>query len=460
MRSTKSRVREKPTLSKARTDGFTFFALGAAVFLLLGCALEYVIPATSSAMIDLKGLYYPSRCLLEHCDPYNQPEVARLYSLSGGAAGPADTTHLMVATLAVNLPTTFLLVTPLAALAWGPAHIIWMILIGGSFILAASLMWKRGAQDAPLVTGALLGLLLANSILLLEIGNSAGIVVSLCTIAVWCFIEERFVIAGVLCMAVSLAIKPHDGGLIWLYFLLAGGLFRKRALQTLAVDIALAFAALAWLAYVAPHWFHELQANLASMSGHLGINDPGPTATSAARDANMVIDLQAGISIFVNNPAFYNLAAYLVSGVLFLIWLITTLKARRHSQIVSPIASQIAWFAIAAIVPLTLLSTYHRPHDAGLLMLTVPACAILWSSGGRTARFAAAINLVAFLIMGTLPLAALMALPEKLHLDIGTMTGKLLIVILARPLSLILLVMSIFYLHVYIAAVRNQSQNG
>ena len=62
--------------------------------------------------------------------------------------------------------------------------------------------------------------------------------------------------------------------------------------------------------------------------------------------------------------------------------------------------------------------------------------------------------------MGTLPLAALMALPEKLHLDIGTMTGKLLIVILARPLSLILLVMSIFYLHVYIAAVRNQSQNG
>lgn len=417
--------------------------------MLLGCALEYVIPDTSSAMIDLKGLYYPSQCLLQHCDPYNQQDVARLYARSEGAAHSADTTHLLVATMAVNLPTTFLLLSPLAALSWGLAHILWMILTGGSFILAAWLMWKSGEVYAPLQTGALLGLLLANSILLLEIGNSAGIVVALCVIAAWCFIEDRFPIAGILCMAVSLTIKPHDGGFVWLYFLLAGGLFRKRALQTLAACAALAIAAIAWLAVVGPHWFHELQANLAAMSGRLGINDPGPTATSAARDANMVIDLQAAISIFVNSPSFYNFVAWLICGPLLIIWLVITLKARGSTAV--------AWFAIAAVVPLTLLSTYHRPHDAGLLMLTVPACAMLWSSGERTGKIALLLNLIAFLVMGTLPLAALMALPEKLHLDIHTFAGKLLIVILARPLSLILLALSLFYLRVYADQVRRHS---
>jgi hypothetical protein len=418
------------------------------VFLLLGCALEYMIPGTSSSMIDLKGIYYPSKCLLQHCDPYNQQDVARLYTQAEGATH--DTTHLMVATLAVNLPTTFLLVTPLAALPWGLAHVLWMILIGGSVLLAAWLMWKSGVRFAPIQTGALLGLLLANSILLLEIGNSAGIVVGLCTIAVWCFIEDRFAAAGVLCMAVSLAIKPHDGGLVWLYFLLAGGLFRKRALQTFAVDVALALAAVTWLATVGSNWFHELRSNLGAMSGHLGINDPGPTATRAARDANMVIDLQAAISIFLNNPAFYNLVAYVVCGILLLIWLITTVKARRNTSV--------AWFAIASIVPLTLLSTYHRPHDAGLLMLTVPACAMLWGAGGRTAKIAFTINFVGFLLMGTLPLAALMALPEKLHIAMTSLSGKLLIVVLARPLSLVLLIMSIFYLYIYVSAVRKRPE--
>ncbi len=49
----------------------------------------------------------------------------------------------------------------------------------------------------------------------------------------------RCVWVGILCLAVSLAIKPHDGGLVWLYFILAGGAFRKRALQSLVVTLAL-----------------------------------------------------------------------------------------------------------------------------------------------------------------------------------------------------------------------------
>jgi len=30
-----------------------------------------------------------------------------------------------------------------------------------------------------------------------------------------------------------------------------------------------------------------------------------------------------------------------------------------------------------------MLVTYHRPFDAKLLLLAVPACAMLWAEGGR-----------------------------------------------------------------------------
>lgn len=47
-------------------------------------------------------------------------------------------------------------------------------------------------------------------------------VISLCIIAVWCFMKERLAIVGVVCLAVNLLMKPYDSDLMWLCFLLAG----------------------------------------------------------------------------------------------------------------------------------------------------------------------------------------------------------------------------------------------
>ena len=436
-------------MTKARRDGLTFFVLGAAVFLLLGIALGHAGSETSNSMLDLKGVYYPAKCLLAHCDPYNQQDVEGIYLQSVGDAGAHSKTHLQVATLGVNLPTTFMLATPLAMMPWGLACVVWMILIAGGFIIAAWLMWSLAKDRSPLMAGALLGILLANGALLLALGNTAGVVVSFCAIAVWCFIEDRFVVAGVLCLAVSLAVKPHDGGLVWLYFLLAGGVYRRRALQTLAATVAICLAAVAWVSYVGPHWPDEVRSNLATVSAPSGINDPGPSATRAARDANMVINLQAAISIFQNNPRFYNSVSYLICGSLFLVWLIATIKAQQSAAM--------AWLALAAIVPITLLGTYHRPHDAGLLMLTIPACGLLWSRGGSVGWIALLINFIGFLLVGTIPLAILIAFADKLHLDSSGLVEKVLTVILVRPLSLVLFAMSIFYLWIYVATVRDQA---
>ena len=99
--------------------------------------------------------------------------------------------------------------------------------------------------------------------------------------------------AGILCLAVSLAIKPHDAGLVWLYFLLAGGVYRKRALQTLLITVVLGLSAFLWVSHVAPHWMRDWRSNLAAISAHGGLNEPGP-ASVTGRTAGMVIDLQGG----------------------------------------------------------------------------------------------------------------------------------------------------------------------
>jgi len=89
------------------------------------------------------------------------------------------------------------------------------------------------------------------------------------------FYAERFALVGVLCLAASLAIKPHDVGLVWLYFLLAGGVYRKRALQSLLITAVLGLSAFLWVSHVAPHWIGDWNSNLIATSSYGGINGPG-----------------------------------------------------------------------------------------------------------------------------------------------------------------------------------------
>jgi hypothetical protein len=343
--------------------------------------------------------------------------------------------------LYVNVPTTFIVVAPFAMLPWGPAHVLWLALTAGVFILAALLMWNLGSNYAPDVSLFLIFILLFNCESIFVAGNTAGIAVGLCVIAAWCFLRERFVWAGVLCLALSLAIKPHDSGLVWLYFLFAGGVNRKRALQSLCITAALGIAAFLWLSQVAPHWMHDWQSNLATISVPGGINEPGPSGLTG-RSAFMVIDLQAAISIFRDDPRIYNPASYLFCGVLLLLWAARTLR--------SSFSPSRAWFALAAIVPLTMLITYHRPWDAKLLMLTIPACAMLWAEGGRIARMALIVNSAGLLLTGDIPLAVLNSITNQMHPGTAGIFAQMLTVVLIRPASLILLVMSIFYLWVYL----------
>jgi hypothetical protein len=259
--------------------------------------------------------------------------------------------------------------------------------------------------------------------------------------AVWCFLREQFVTVGVFCLAASLAIKPHDAGLVWLYFLLAGGVYRKRALQALAITVGLSVSALLWVTRVAPHWIEDWSANMATISGPNGLNNPGPGSVTG-NTAGMVIDLQALVAIFRDDPRIYNPISYAVCGVMLLIWAVTTLRSR--------FTPARAMFALAAIVPLTMLITYHRPYDAKLLLLTIPACAMVWAEGRAIRWFALLVSTMGIAMTGEVPLAALVILTNNLHFGTDGIFAQILKAVLMRPASLALLAMAVFYLWVYV----------
>ena len=422
-------------MTRARLRALLWLSLCGTIPALWGFALVRASPS------DFKSVYYSARCLLQQGDPYKFGEPLRLYEEDGGVRPPTSSPLFQIMTRQTYLPTGFLLVAPLTLLPWSVAHLFWMILSETCLIFAAFLVWDLTSVYAPRISLFLICILLANSEVLFLSGNPAGITVSLCIVAVWCFLKNRFVTAGVLCLVLSLLIKPHDSGVVWLYFLLAGGSYRKRALQTLALTFVLSVPAFLWVTHIAPHWIQELHSNIVVYEAPGGLDDPRPDAFMSHGPA-MVIDLQGAISVFQRDPRIYNPVSYLISGALLLVWSITTLRSQ-----VTPARS---WLALATVAALTMLITYHRPYDAKLLMLTVPACAMLWAEGRPIRWLALLLTTLGIWFTSDIPLTLHIMLTESQSLSPVTWPAKILMVLLIRPVPFILLLVSVFYLWAYV----------
>jgi hypothetical protein len=96
-----------------------------------------------------------------------------------------------------------------------------------------------------------------------------------------------------------------------------------------------------------------------------------------------------------------------------------------------------------------MLVTYHRSYDAKLLLLSVPACAMLWIEGGAVGWTALLVTVAGVLFTGDIPLAILMHLTRHLYAPTAGILGKTAIAIATRPAPPILFVVAIFYLLVY-----------
>ncbi len=422
-------------------------AVAAGISICWGIALER---GARLGVMGFPGIYLGTRCLVHGGDPYDLNQLRNTYSAAGFTESSSAALRQSVS-LYVNLPTTFLFVAPFTWLPLAAAQTLWLILLVSSFLLAAFLMWRIAADHSPSVALLLMFIVLANCEIIFSGGNTAGLVVSLCVIAVWCFLRERFIGAGIVCLAISLAIKPHDVGLVWLYFLLAGRIQRVRALKALGLSLALAVVAALWVTHVAPHWLPELRSNLAQISGHGGINQPGPTSIGV-NSPDMIIDLQTVVSVLVDNPNVYNSVTYGVCGLLLLGWLVAVVRF-------SP-SRQNAWFALVSAAALSMLVTYHRSYDAKLLLLAVPACAMLWEEGGPTAWIALLLSTAGVLSTSDIPLAILMRVTRNLYSPDASLAGKAFVSAVTRPAPLCLLAIAVFFLLVDVRRSRQNAENG
>jgi hypothetical protein len=395
-------------------------------------------------MTDFGAIYFGARCAVLHKDPYDPSTVLQEFKAEGGRF-PVDTIQAKIAPIAithgVNFPTSLFLAAPIALLPWRIAQDLWTVLTAGLLAVAAFSMWELGASTAQVISVCLLGFILANSEEILMSGNLAGVTAGLCVLAAWCFVRKRYELAGVLLLAISLVLKPHDSGFVWLYFLLSGGALRKRALQTLAVACILGLAAMVWIVPSSPRWATELHRNLATdYFAHGGVNDPSPSSPGGVAH-NPFVNIQGAISIFRDDPRFYNPVSYLIAGSLILLWAFMVFRQRR-----SPGG---ALLALAAISPLSLLPVYHRPYDAKLLMLTIPACTMLWATRAPRRWLALALTSAGIFVTSDVPLASLSAIASYLSISTSTPTGRMMTVLLYRPAPLVLLVLGCFYLWAY-----------
>jgi hypothetical protein len=156
----------------------------------------------------------------------------------------------------------------------------------------------------------------------------------------------------------------------------------------------------------------------------------------------MMVNLQTIISVFWDDPIIYNTATYFICGALLLIWSVTTLRFRS-----SPAR---LWLALAAIAALSMLPFYHRQQDTRLLLLTVPACVMLWTEGGLIGWLALMVNTAGFVLAGDIPWIVFYGLIDKVHLPATRLSGQILMAMQVFPVPLILLTMGIFYLWIYV----------
>src|ERR1700722_12302618 len=191
-------------------------------FILCSCGISVfwgsiIAHGSPVGLTDFKAGFYGSRCLIARGVPYRSPDIPAAY-LGDGQQIP---TEPMMGDLfrraflvCVNLPTAMFLIIPFACMPFFPAYLLWALAMTVGLTLSSFLIWDLATAKSSPIALLLVCVLCANCVIPFTNGNTASIVISLCVIAVWCFLQNRFVPAGLVCLALGLAIKPHDAGLV------------------------------------------------------------------------------------------------------------------------------------------------------------------------------------------------------------------------------------------------------
>ena len=412
-------------VKQARRDALMLMGLATLVMVLLALMLRM---EARDRIMDFEVPFDATRCLIHGQDPYILANLIQTDDRNRPAFE------------FVYLPTIFPVTAPLALLPFGWASLIWTLATCAGLIFGSFLLWRIAADSAPLLAGTLIAFILANSFMLVAVGNPTGIAIGLCLLAAWCFYRDQYLFFGVICLGLSLLIKPQNACFVWLYFFLAGPRYRKLALQAAMVVLVVGVPATLWANHVAPHWLSELQTTLKVSTMRGGIDDPGPSS-GGGHGFGMLINLQTVLSTFRDDPHFYNSVTYLICGALLLVWVITTVRASLNPRSF--------WLGLASISALTTIPIYHRLGDAKLMILAVPACAMLWAEGSKAGRWAVAVVAVAFFWTGDFPWLIVLTVIQNTVLSNSGLTRQMVGLVQVLPAPLALLVAGIALLWIY-----------
>ena len=426
----------QPSSAGRRMGVLALFIVSSAVAAIIG---SFILHNNGAAM-DYKMIYAGVRCFLAHRDPYQGSVMESAWVKIDGPL-PIDplTGHARHLCQFIYPPTIATLV-PFAELPWNLSHLAWIATTILLLSLGGYCIWIESAAHASDLSFLLIVVSLGTGPVFFVSANPAGVAIGLCLIAAWCFIREQFTWVGVFCMAASLAIKPHDGFLVWTCFLLVGGVLRRRALQAFALTLVLCLPVIGWVWRSAPGWPVELRANLAAITAPGELDDPRPQASSD-RTAGMMINLQAGISLLDDDERIYNAVTVAICGSMLLFWAREILLDRH--------AAGHIWYALAAAAPMTMLLIYHRSYDAKLLLIGLPACARLWNGRGARGWTALLLGVFSIGLMNEVSLSMLASMTSALPVHQSGLNRNTLLAVLAHPAPFTLLAMSLFYLWVY-----------
>jgi hypothetical protein len=401
--------------------------------LLIVCVASLVLFAVGGARAfhasnDFVPVYTGARCLVHGCDPYDTSQLEPEFFQAGGQ--PSDLPSWQI-DVPVYPPSTFLALAPITLLRFPIARIVWFLLSGCLFAIAAGLVLSICPPPHRWLATILVSFFVLTAGILLVLGQPAVFAISLVVIGSCLFLRGRLVPLGAFLFFLSLAVKPQIGGFIVLYFLAQKIYWRYAA-------FALAGAALLllWACLILEHhprsagWASTLRANLSATLSPGGSADPRPANLQAIGDEN----LQALTSIFIARAGQFNTAAYAIFLALFGAGVVVVQRANRGPELHR--------VALGALSILTLMPIYHRFYDTRLLLLSVPAVLIVFQ---RRRVWGTVIAVLTVLAAVSVQYRVQMFLLQQGKWQ-SVLANKFLFVLLLRHQNLLMLLLFLLYL--------------
>jgi hypothetical protein len=430
----------RPRKLSNRTIGFVLVLLG-----WLSCVvINGRMHVSPSLGMDYFSIYSSSSCLLDGCNPYHGPDIKAAFLAHG--ATPRDVAVVddpekgVFAPYYVGYPPTSLFYfMPLAAIPWPMSWHVWRVFSLALYGLTALLFADLCSDYSPLAANLCLAGFVATQWLAIFLLQPTLLAASLCCIGIWSFLRGRFIKAGIFCFALSLVFKPHLGAFALLYFLLANQVSRKRSLQVVLVTVLLCIPALLWTS-VQPgtkHWTKDYSINVKGVASRGHLSDPGPTGSGTPEQ---ISDLQTIVSLFHNDPAYYNPVVWAFSLILLGLWLYPVLRL--------PPSREKDLLCLAAILPISMLPIYHRMYDSLILLAVFPAIGFLLKRAPRWGITAACLSVALSLVISRNYRDFFLRWGKPvIQRALSPLLGnKMLTALLDRPLALWLLILSVFFL--------------